>query len=259
MPRALFPLLILAAAVPAAAQFVGPGGTIPAVANTPGEDDTFWRSDVSIRNVSSSATEVTLLLLPEIRNAGPTFEPMVSDPIPVPGDGHITLQNVVTSVFGLRNKKGGLSVFANDGAPLVLASRTYTNAPGGGSYGLNVHGVLVGDTGWIAGVREDAFYRTNIGIFVPADPPTGQPLIFTVTTTDDEGLEVAQGSLTFEQAGMQQKGLDFFGVDEALLDGSVSIRCSDPTAIWYGYATVIDNASQDSVYRPAVGQQSALP
>ncbi len=259
MPRALTTLLILLAAVPAAAQFIAPGGAIPAVANTPGENGTFWRSDISIRNVSPTATEVTLLLLPELRNAGPAFEPAVSDPIPIPGNGQVTIQNVVTSLFGERNKKGGLSVFANDGAPLVLASRTYTNATDGGSYGLNVYGVLVGDTGWIAGAREDAFFRTNIGIFVPVDPPDGQPYIFTVTTTDDDGEEVAQGSLTFIQAGMQQKGLDFFGVDEPLLDGSVTIRCSDPTAIWYGYATVIDNASQDSVYRPAVGQQSALP
>jgi hypothetical protein len=252
-------LLILLVALPASAQFVAPGGAIPVVANTPGENGTFWRSDISVRNVGSTDTEITLLLLPEIRNSGPTFEAAVSDPIPIPGNGQVTIQNVVTSIFGERNKKGGLSVFANDGAPLVLASRTYTNAAEGGSYGLNVYGVLVGDTGWIAGVREDAFYRTNIGIFVPVDPPEGQPYVFTVTTTDSDGLDVAQGSVTFTQAGMQQKGLDAFGVSDALLDGSVRIRCNDPTAIWYGYATVIDNASQDSVYRPAVGQQSALP
>jgi hypothetical protein len=159
----------------------------------------------------------------------------------------------------LRDKKGGLLIFSTDGAPLVLASRTFTNAPGGGSYGLNVTGVLAADTAWVAGVEHDGFFRTNVGVFLPVDPQPGQSLIFTVTTRNAEGLEVASGSLTFDQAGLKQKKLEFFGVEDVLLDGSLTIRCSDPSAIWYAYATVIDNESQDSVYRPAIPRQSSIP
>ena len=57
-------LLVIILASPAAAQFVAPGGAIPAVANIPGENNTFWRSDVSILNVSSAATSVQLFLFP---------------------------------------------------------------------------------------------------------------------------------------------------------------------------------------------------
>jgi hypothetical protein len=251
--------LVLLAAAPANAQFVAPGGTIPAVANLSGGSGSFWRSDVSILNLNSTDTSVVLLLLPELKNSGPDFEPQTSDPLPITGNGQLTLANVVTSVFGLRNVKGGLSIFSTDGAPLVLASRTYTNADQGGSYGLNVYGLLVADTAWIANVQHDGFYRTNIGVFLPLDPAEGHSLDFYVTVFDDQGAEIASGSLIFDQAGLWQKNLDHFGVTDPLLDGWVEIRCGDPTAIWYGYATVIDQVTNDSVYRPAVTRQSSIP
>jgi hypothetical protein len=251
--------LILLAAAPAGAQFVAPGGTIPAVANISGGSGSFWLSDVSILNLNSADTSVVLLLLPELTNAGPAFEPRTSEELPITGNGQLTLTNVITSVFGLRNTKGGLSIFSTDGAPLVIASRTYTNADTGGSYGLNVNGVLVGDTAWIAGVEHDGFYRTNVGVYLPADPQVGQSTVFYVKIFDDQGAEVASGSLTFDQAGLWQKNLNYFGVEDPLLDGWVEIRCDDPTVIWYGYATVTDQATNDSVYRPAITRQSSIP
>ena len=255
----VFSALILLATAPVGAQFVAPGGSIPAVANTSGGSGSFWRSDVSILNLNSAETSVVLLLLPELKNAGPDFEPQTSDPLPIVANGQLTLANVVTSVFGLRNVKGGLSIFSTDGAPLVIASRTYTNADQGGSYGLNVYGLLVADTAWIANVEHDGFYRTNIGVFMPTDPQEGVSTAFYVTVYDDQGAEIASGSLVFDQAGLWQKNLDFFGVDDPLLDGWVEIRCADPTAFWYGYATVIDQLTNDSVYRPAVTRQSSIP
>ena len=255
----VFSTLILLASAPVSAQFVAPGGMIPAVANISGGAGSFWRSDVSILNLHSADTSVVLLLLPELKNAGPDFEPQTSDPLPIIGGGQLTLANVVTGVFGLRNVKGGLAVFATDLSPLVIASRTYTNADQGGSYGLNVYGVLVADTAWIANVEHDGFYRTNIGIFMPTDPQEGQSTAFYVTVYDDEGAEVGSGSLVFDQAGLWQKNLDYFGVDDPLLDGWVEIRCADPIAIWYAYSTVIDQVTNDSVYRPAVTRQSSIP
>jgi hypothetical protein len=218
--------ILLASAVPAGAQFVAPGGAIPAVASLPGENETFWRSDVNILNPNSAATSVVLVLYPEIRMNGPVFDIQQSDPIDIDGNGQITLYNVVTSVFGERNKKGALYVFSTDGSPIVLGSRTYTPAPNppGGSYGLNVSGILVADTAWVAGIEDDGFFRTSVGVFVPAGPSVGQQISFTVTIFDDSGLEVASGPLSFDQAGMQQKDMDFFGLDDPLLNGWVEKR-----------------------------------
>ena len=250
-------ICLLSWSMPAAAQFVAPGGAIPAVANIRGPG-VFWRSDVSILNLSPTDTTVTLLLFPELTNAGPAFETLVSDPISIVGNGQVTLPNVVTDVFGLRNAKGGLQVVSGDGSPLVLASRTYTYADIGGSYGLNVYGLPLIDTetAWLANVAEDSAYRTNVGIFLPIDPPAGSPLVFTVTVHDDEGTEVASGSVIFNQAGLRQENLTYFGVDPPLNDGWVEFHCSDPSYVWYAYATVIDNPTGDSVYRAAIGQQA---
>ncbi len=251
----LLVLTLLVWAFPAAAQFVAPGGAIPAVANIRGENNTFWRSDVSILNVSATATTVQLFLFPELKNSGPAFEPQVSNPISIPGNGQVTFRDVVASVFELRNVKGGMQIIS-DGAPLVLASRTYINLPEGGTYGLNVYGSLVvSDTAWVANVEHDGFFRTNVGVFVPAGASPGNPVTFTVTINDDEGTEIASGSILFDQVGLIQQSLEFFGVEDPLLDGSVTFVSSDPTAIWYAYATVIENVTGDSVYRPAIGRQ----
>ena len=249
-------LLVITLASPAAAQFVASGGAIPAVANARGENNTFWRSDVSILNVSPAATSVRLLLLPELKSSGPAFEPQVSEEIPIPGNGQLTLANVVTSVFELHNAIGGIQIISDFGARLVLASRTYTNDPDGGSYGLNVYGALiVSETAWVANVQDDAFSRTNIGVFVPAGASPANPVTFTITVKNIEGAEIASGSIVFDQVGLIQKSLEFFGVEDPLLDGSVTIVTSDPAAIWYAYSTVIDNVTGDSVYRPAIGRQ----
>jgi hypothetical protein len=253
-------LSVILAASPAAAQFVAPGGTVPAVSGTVnGENGTVWRSNVSVLNVSSSATSVVFVLFPEIRNTGPVFEIQQSEPIDIEGNSQLTIANVVTSLFGERGKNGALSVFSTNGAPVVVASRTYTPGSSGGSFGLNVYGVLVADTAWIANVEHDGFFRTNVGVFSPINPTQGQSLIFNVAVFDADGVEVGSGSMAFEEAGLKQKNLDFFGVEDALLDGWLEIRCSDPTAIWYAYATVIDNVTGDSVYRAAITQQSSIP
>jgi len=249
-----FSLQIFAA--PVAAQFVAPGGAIPAVANITGKHGELWKSDVSIRNVGTAETSVTLLLLPEITAEGAAFEPQVSDPVIIPGNGQVTLVNVVSTVFGLSQSKGGLQVFSNDGGSVALGSRTYTDAEGGGTYGLNVYGLLiVNNEAWIANVQNDGFFRTNVGIYLPINPPSGESYVFTIVVTDNQGQEVSSGSVIFDEGGLIQKELEYFGVTDPLFDGSITIRSNAQDVPWYAYATIIDNSTNDSVFRAAMGQQ----
>jgi hypothetical protein len=251
--------MILGTAVAADAQFVAPGGAIPAVANLPGENDTFWRSDVTVLNLNSSAIQVVFVLFPEIKNSAPGFEIQESDPIDIVGSGQHTVTNVMSSVFGQSNKKGALYVYSLDASPIVLSSRTYTPAPQGGTFGLDVSGVLVAETAWVAGIRDDSSFRTSVGIFLPAGPSQGQEVAFTVTVYDDAGTPVAVAPLTFEQAGMKQVDMEFLGLEDDLPGGWVEIRCHDRFALWYAYATVTDNASGDGVFHPALTRQSSIP
>ena len=243
---------------PAAAQFVAPGGSIPVVANNPGVNGTYWRSDVSVLNLNDWDTSIVLVLLPEIRDGGQTFEPRLSESILVPANSQVTMANVLQSEFDLINKKGALSVLSLDGSPLVISSRVYTFDPDGGSFGQDVHAILVANQAWAPGIREDSLFRTNVGVFLPVDPLPGQPVVYTLTVHDSDGDVVGQGTLLFNNAGVQQRNVQAFGVDH-LLDGYIVISCNDPSAAWYGYASVVDQTTGDAVYRAARGRQSDLP
>ncbi len=248
-------LAIVLWAPSARAQFVAPGGMVPVVANNYGVNGIPWRSDVSVLNINATDTAFVLVVYPEIRNGTAEFEPQVSDTIQVPPNGQVTLSNVLQSRFGLTDTKGALSVLSLDGSPLVVSSRVYTFTQSGASYGQDVRGVLVANRAWAAGLRHDSLYRTNVGVFLPIDP--SGTAAFTIDTFDEDGDQVGSGALYFHQAGLQQKSLDAFGVDD-LVDGYVVITCSDPSLFWYAYASRVDQISGDGVYRAAVGLESDL-
>ncbi len=258
MRPVLLVLTCLLATVPAGAQFVAPGGVIPVVASLPGLNETFWRSDVSVLNVTAESTQVVLQLYPEIVGGVQAFEPMTTEAISIPANGQLTLTNVVQSRFQLTNVKGALSVLSLDGTALVVTSRTFTVDTSGGSFGQDVTSVLVADTAWAGGLRHDGFYRTNLGIFWPWDLPAGETARFDVSIHDQSGAEVAAGAVTFTEAGLQQLSLSSFGV-QTLVDGYAVITCTDPAAVWYGYASRVDQITGDAVFRPVRGYQSALP
>jgi hypothetical protein len=251
-------LLALMVASAAHAQFVAPGASIPVVANNPGLNNTYWRSDVNVVNLGDVQTEVVLLLQPEIVGGVQAFEPMVSDSIAISPRSQLTIRNVLQSVFGLTNRKGALSIFSTDGAPLTISSRIYTVGENQGSYGQNVEGVLVARTAWASGIAHDDFYRTNIGVYLPIAPIPGQPVFFTVRVFNNAAEEVASGTLRFNRAGVQQVSLADLGVG-VLLDGYVEFECADVAATWYAYASRVDQVSGDAVFRQGRGRQGDLP
>lgn len=250
--RILFVLLLVAAH--AGAQSIGPGAIVPAVANLPGIAGTFWQSDVTVYNPNEAQVPVRLLLYPEIRGGEQTFEPVTSDQMTIPPLGQVTFSNVVQSVFGMINAKGALSVIAEDGSPIVVGSRTFTFGADGGTFGQDVSGNLVADRAWAAGAEHDSFYRTNVGIFLPVAPPTGQVVGFTVTVRDAAGGEVASETVNFTDTGMQQHSLGAFGVEQ-IVSASIEVVCSDPTYFWFGYISRVDQISGDAVYRPLRGME----
>ncbi len=243
-------LLIALAAAPATAQYVAPGAILPVVANLGGVNDSSWRTDVTVLNLTDHAVSIQMILIPELVNGEPTFEQVISGPITIPAGGQLTMPNILLYRFGLNGVKGGLSIYTTDGSPVLVSSRTYNVPEGGGTYGQDVSGLLVADTAWLAGLEHDGLYRTNLGILVPASPGAGETLRFTVTVYDAQGTQRGSGTLDFDRAGLQQVPLSAFGVG-TLVDGYAVISCSDPTALWYGYASRADQITSDAVFRVA--------
>jgi hypothetical protein len=208
-------------------------------------------------NLAATGTSITLLLQPEIRNGAPVFEPVIIDSVNIAAGAQLTMRNIVETVFGLSNTKGALSIFSNDGAPLVMSARIYTYGDDGGSFGQNVEGLLVANDAWTPGITHDDFYRTNIGIYLPFDPLPGAPVRFAIRVYNNGGTEVGSGAFIFNDAGVQQLSLSAFGVS-TLLDGYVEFDSLDPTVNFFAYASRVDEISGDAVFRPARGRLSDL-
>lgn len=251
-------VFVTLAAGSAAAQFVAPGGSVPVVASVPGMNSTDWRTDVSIVNLSDTDTSIVLRLLPEIVGGDAVFDPVTLDPVPLAAHGQLTLRNIVESTFGMSDTKGALSIFSTDGAPLTISARIYTIGSDGGSYGQNVEGLLVAHQAWAGGISHDDFYRTNFGIFLPFDPPPGQPVRFVVRVFDKNGELQGSANLAFNVAGVRQHSVGALGVD-GLLDGYIEFESLDPSVVFFAYASRVDEVSGDAVYRQAKGRQSDLP
>jgi hypothetical protein len=243
-------LILALAAAEAGAQFAAPGGTVPVVANNAGAAGTFWRSDVNIVNVGGIDTQVVLQLFPELVGGSPAFDLAILDPIGLAAGEQLSISNVVQTRFGLVDAKGGLRIYSNNGAPLVISSRTYTSDPSsGGTYGQDVNGVMVAREAWASGLRHDSLYRSNLGIFYPGL----EPAQFSVMVYSSDGEEVGSGTISFSQAGFIQRSLDSFNVS-MMIDGYLKLTCSDPTVGWFAYASRVDQISGDAVFRPARGR-----
>jgi len=247
--------LVSLIAISASAQFVAPGGSVPVVANLPGQNNTDWRTDVSVVNLATTDTSIVLVLQPEIKNGQPLFETIITEPMIVAAGTQLTMKNIVETVFDLTDTKGALSIFATDGAPLVISARIYTLDDEGGSYGQNVEGLLVANKAWTPGIAHDDFYRTNFGIYLPFDPLPGEPVRFIVRVFDNDGELAGSGNITFNDVGVQQFSVAALGVDR-VLDGYIEFECLNPAETFFAYASRVDQRTGDAVYRPAKGFQS---
>ncbi len=240
---------VILAAVPLSAQFLAPGTTIPVVANLPGTGGTYWRSDVTVTNVSTQDTTVFLELFPEIRDGAPTFEQPDPVQLDLSAGQQLVLSNVVQTRFGLQNVKGALRVYSIDGTPLVISSRSWT--PGnGGSYGQGVNGLLVANKAWVGDLVQSGLYRTNIGIFWQWD----EPVTFTIRFFAADGTLIQENQVAFQEAGLRQLSLDSALGISSLPSGWAEITCSDDSLGFYAYSSRVDQGTGDAVYQAAVGR-----
>ncbi len=130
---------------------------IPIVASGPGAGDSFWLSDVGLLNRSSLSNRVRL----RYRHGD----------VPVERELELAPRAAVTvhDVVGELGEQGSgpLQVFSSE--PLTVTSRTFNQTPDG-SYGQFLDGVTTtggleqGESAVLMQLREDAAFRTNIGL-----------------------------------------------------------------------------------------------
>jgi hypothetical protein len=141
------------------------------VAKLPGLCNTFWRTDLRVFNPSAQTLLLHVDVLPVGQNnANPATLPNVAI---APRNTWVVddfVQYVQDQASTALNK-AALRVRFEPGevAPVVVA-RTYTNAPGGGTYGqfvpaLPTWGTWLSHQQWLTGLRKDSRFRTNVSLY----------------------------------------------------------------------------------------------
>ncbi len=213
----------------------------PAVASAAGQGGTYFRTDLTLVNpYVYHPVEIQAWLLKNDQDN--------SAAVPValtlePGET-IVVRDVVKSMF---NFTGGASLWLSSTGGLAFGcnARTYTGTgstygfSGNGHYWVNVSGSEI----FTSGLRNGNGYRTNLGLM------STSPIPITVeVSVYDSGSMLGSRSVTLPPFGRTQ-----FAVSE------IAPAFDNAYAIWYGvteseeaawipFATVIDNASGDSVY-----------
>ncbi len=246
---------------------------VPAVASTHGLDGSFWRSDVTLYNSSSTAATVTVELVPRQGQAAPPPVTLASTLGPARS---LTLADVVGAYFP-GNTAGALVVTAKDAdgqdVALAVTSRTWTpSADGSGSLGQAIPAMAWAKDGDLEDPERAVFplassatVRSNLGIVNPTDAVTES---FVVDLRDGAGVLLA--SFPLELPPRTQRQLDDLPrLHAAEGDGlSATVRLVDwqdgsagaerPDFAVYG--SRIDRQSNDATYlepQPAVTRTGA--
>ena len=200
----------------------------------------FWQTDLTIRNTGSSPANVTVKFLGHSGDGRGGPERYATIPV---GQTQ-TWRDVLWTLFGLTNDYGPILVRSTT-ASLAVLGQTWTSG-GGGTYGQSVPalatGELIGATPRsILGVRQDAFFRTNL-MLANATESNVTVVVQLVSTTGSVlgTLNRSLGPLSRDQLNV---GADFGYT--SLADAVFVISSPTSGAAVGAYASVIDNATQD--------------
>jgi len=207
--------------------------TVPAVGRAAGANGTFWRSDVRLFNPTSSVLGVTLRYQ------------FASLPVTLMPNQTVVLSDVV-SQFGSLSGSGALDLFWNGDAPIV-ATRTYTTAANGGTFGQSIDATQsFANDNYVPGLRSDSAFRSNVGFVNGSDGTIG--VIATLLSPSGQGLASAFVQLGPRAQAQYSLGALFPNVNVSSL-GTVTLQAhTDNGAVLFAYGSLVDNASGDPVF-----------
>ena len=203
---------------------------VPVVARAPGANNTFWRSDVTLFNPTSSRLTLSI-------RYGVASKTMLLE-----SHGTRVLADVL-SEFGLTAGAGSLEVSWSAATGPVVTSRTYTGNESDGTYGQSIDPVTAfASELFVPGLRSDDSYRTNIG-FVNGGHTTET---FVVTLLSPSGTELS--SETFGLEPQEQVQIPATALFPDLYGGFTLAVRGDGDARLFVYGTMVDNVSGDPVF-----------
>jgi PKD repeat protein len=224
------PVYVQGAAAPLGGRLV-----LPAVGRAPGANGTFWRSDVTLYNPTQSTLSLTLKYGSATRA------------LSIPAGRTTVLADVLQSTFGIASGTGALELYWNNTAGPVTTSRTYTTAPGGGTYGQSIDPVESwGNDAYVPGLRSDFSFRSNVGFVNGGETTIG----VTTQLLASNGQVLATGFVALQPHTQTQMPLaSMFPAIDPQSAGSVTLKAhADGQPNLFAYGSIVDNASGDPVF-----------
>jgi hypothetical protein len=224
---------------------------LPAAANQPGSAGTIWRTDLEIVNRGTYASNYKIEMLKwNQANTSPDSRSYTLSP------GHaIRYTNVISSVFGV---SGAATLRVTGvGGSIVANARTYNNSPIG-SYGQYIGAQLL-DDGVQPGQTQHLFhlsqstsdstgFRTNLGL-VSACP---SEIVVTAKFYGTTGALLGTKTYTLEPfESIQVAKVLLSVVPGGVTDAYIALSSASPAALFFGYASLVDNRSGDGIHIPA--------
>jgi len=214
---------------------------VPIAAHNPGQDGTFWRTDLDLHNPGAGTVSVTAEYLPATTDNRPNG-PTAAVATLAPG-ASARVADLLGTLFGVTNGKGAVRLSAGGGS-FVASSRTSTTRTAGGTLGQGVPAIPVAGVSaarrTLAGVRVDATTRTNLGLASLANGATADLVL---RDADGTVLGVRQGFWIPPRSVVQLSFADAFpGAAPPDPVGSIEVV---PYAPLVAYLSIVDGTSQD--------------
>ncbi len=245
---AIVSLMVLLVTGSAVAQEVLDTQFFPVVARGAGLAGTMWVTDLVMTNPMDVPILIGVQFFPA--NQDNQFNPFFPDQFELgPGETAIA-EDLLQLVFGYDEAiKGSLVVMADptyllgnpEGTVICAVTRTYNVGSALGTFGQTVPSLVVNtNVGWassfITGVRNDADFRSNLGI-ANTSPMAGIKVHFRIN--DRYGTALAEGSKNIKIASMNQWSFEQLGVDE--VDGPLSVE------LWLDPSTMSEEPCEESI------------
>jgi Carboxypeptidase regulatory-like domain len=218
---------------------------VPAAANGPGANGTYYQTDVWVSNPSASAITFVVTYLPGGQdNSGRQGVTLSLGP-----KSQVAIANVLNNLF----QTTGAGALKLDSDTFFLAtSRTYNSAAPAGTFGVGIAGRPLASSvsrGIILGLSNNVSYRSNVAAMNP------QPIPVTVTFQlyRADGTALGQGTKTLAPFDWFQASTIFSFLEVGSIEDNAYVTVSSPDGSFFSYASIVDQKSGDGTVIEAVG------
>ncbi|MCP4896429.1 MAG: hypothetical protein GY906_05585 [bacterium] len=225
---------------------------VPGAANIPGDNDASWKTDLEVHNPSSFDVEITIALLPRDQT---NSTPLSEETFTIPANSSRRFENVLATTFRFT---GAATLRVAALGTVNVSARTYNDTPEG-NYGQFIPGKTIaeaispGRRGRMIQLSQsdtnDTGQRTNIGLVNAGD----FSIKVWMALYDGEGNLFGQFSthLNSLMSVQYDKAFRIYTSNE-VEDGYAIVWSNTSEAVFFAFATPIDNPSGDGFYFPAI-------